>query len=76
MTRTEIVESVVMLVCITSLWPVVHSMRTDQPLTPVYRMLLLVVVLALGYITVRRVRRMRAAFKDKVGGPGPPFPRQ
>ncbi|MBM3213835.1 hypothetical protein FJZ36_02840 [Candidatus Poribacteria bacterium] len=64
MSRTELIESVVMILCIPALWPVVRSFRSDVPLPSGYSAVLAVVALVLGAITVRRIRRLRAAFRD------------
>ena len=74
MSRTEIVESIVMLFCIVLLWPVVRSMRGGPPVSPLFKVVLVVAVVVLAVITVRRVKRIRQAFGERDGRRGPPFP--
>ncbi|MAF09988.1 hypothetical protein CMK11_06005 [Candidatus Poribacteria bacterium] len=71
MSRVEWVESVVMLLCIPLLWPVVKWMRSGTPLPAYYGVVLVAGALVLIAITVRRVQRLRNAFRDQRGqGPG------
>ena len=72
MSRSEIIESVVMLLCIPLLWPVVGAMRGGPPLSPLYKAVLVIPVVVLAVISVRRIRRIRKAFRERRGGPPSP----
>ena len=68
MSRAEWVEGVLMLLCIPLLWPVVRWMRTGAPMPPFYGIVLVVGAAALVIITVRRIQRLRKAFREQRGG--------
>ncbi len=71
MSRVEWVEGLLMLVCIPLLWPIVRWMRSGTPLPPYYGVVLVAAAGLLIVITVRRIRRLRNAFREQRGqGPG------
>ncbi len=74
MSRVEWIESILMLVCIPLLWPVVRWMRSGAPLSPYYSVVLVLAAAVLLGITVRRVRRLRHAFREQRGGGPGRFP--
>ena len=75
MSRAEWIESLVMLLCVFLLWPFVRAMRGGVPLPPYYEFVLIGAAVALGIITIRRVQRLRRAFREQNRRKGPPqFP--
>jgi len=70
-------ETIIIVLSILSLWPVIKWYNSNQN-TPFYYHIFLVVVLGvLGFITYRRIKRLRAALKDlkakRERRPFPPF---
>ena len=73
MTKNEIIESVVIVLSIPLLWPVVRATHGGPPVSPLFKVLLVAAVVALVVVAIRRVQRIRLAFKDR-NGPRGPFP--
>jgi len=64
MKRDELIENVILILCIPALWPVVRAMRGGEPLPDRYELFLALVVVVLVGIAVRRIQRIRAAFRE------------
>ena len=59
MSRVEVLESALIILALASLWPVVLGYRAVW-----YELWLVVVVGAMAWVAVRRVRRIRAAAEE------------
>ena len=59
MRRVEIAESVLIVVALTSLWPLLAGYHE-----PWYRIWLILMLAAMAWIAVRRLRRVRAAAEE------------
>lgn len=72
----EILETIAIFVALISLLPVVFWWHTgDLPKQRTYFFYLFILLCALGYVTYRRVNRLRMALKaSKKRGSGPPIP--
>lgn len=73
----EIIETIVIYIALASLMPVLywwHSGTLYRQRS--YLIFLFGILCIMGYITYRRIKRLRAAFKasSKKRGSGPPFP--
>lgn len=73
MKRDELIENIIVILCIPALWPVVGVMRGWGSLPSSYHFVLGLVVLVLVGVTIRRVRRIRAAFREASRRPRLPF---
>jgi len=73
----EVIETIVIYVALASLMPVIYwwhsgTLGKQRP----YLVYLIIILCIMGYITYRRVKRLRAAFKASKkndGGPKLPF---
>jgi hypothetical protein len=59
MSRTEIIESVLIVVALVSLWPLLAKYRS-----PGYSIWLLIVLAIMAWVAVRRLRRIRQAIDE------------
>ena len=59
MSRVEVLESALIILALASLWPVALGYRAVW-----YVVWLMVVLAAMGWLAVRRVRRIRAAAEE------------
>jgi len=74
----EVIETIAIYVALASLMPVIYwwhsgTLGRQRP----YLFYLFAILCIMGYITYRRIKRVRAAFKaseKKNGGGKPPFP--
>jgi hypothetical protein len=73
MKRDELVENIILILCIPALWPVVRVMRGAGSLPNNYDFYLGFIVVVLIVITVRRIRRIRAAFRETGRRPRSPY---
>ncbi|MFC1717086.1 hypothetical protein ACFL6S_25710 [Candidatus Poribacteria bacterium] len=76
MSKTELLETIVISVAVLSLLPVAYwwHMKTLAA-HRLYFGYLLIMLSLMGYITYRRIKRLRAALKaSKKGGQGRPMP--
>jgi len=73
---SEIIETIIIYIALISLMPVAywwHSGTIKQH--PYFFIYLFIILCIMGYITYRRISRLRSAFKAaKKRGSGPPFP--
>ncbi|HGJ65582.1 TPA: hypothetical protein ENS27_09355 [bacterium] len=76
----EIIETIVIYIALASLMPVIYwwhsgTLHRQRP----YLIYLFVILCIMGYITYRRIKRLRSAFKSakknsrNSGSPFPPF---
>ena len=63
MNKQERWESTVVILAIISLWPILHWHNQERPIPPQYWFVLLIVAAVLGFIMVRRIRRLRDAIR-------------
>jgi len=72
----EIFETIAIYVALISLMPVlVWWHKGNLPQQRPYLFYLFLILCVIGYVTYRRIKRIRAAFKaQKKRGSGPPFP--
>jgi len=72
--KTELWETIVIILSILTLWPVVMWYNAKQNMPPLYLILVLLPILAvLGYILSRRIKRLRQAMRESKNRKGP-FP--
>jgi hypothetical protein len=63
--KTELWETIVIIVSILTLWPVVLWYNSKQNVPPLYLILVLLPILGvLAYIMSRRIKRLRKAMRE------------
>ena len=64
MKKNEMWETIVIILGVLALWPVVHWYNAKKDVPFLYVILLVTILAALAFITVRRVKRLRRAIRD------------
>ena len=62
--RTNLWETVAIILSIGAIWPVVIWYNAKQPIPQSYYIVLFVVLAVLVYIMSRRIKRLRSAMRD------------
>jgi len=68
MKRSEIIETIIILVTIAALWPLIWYYRTEyiipESVKILYKLFLVILTVALVIIFVRRIKRVKKAMRD------------